>query len=176
MGMNDRNKRVYEVLVAVNTIPRHIVKLHGIDNMTEFLLHNLGQENCFNFSKAAYFIDNPDFDYLKGVAGFSQQESYRPKNDHWSEAQDFSEHMKKASFNNFVRTMCRCSIRRNDQKEEVIVQELSKELHFSNPRYVAWPIKHDNRGLLVFEKSEQEEDIDQHLENALNLFGFCPVF
>lgn len=176
MGMNERNKRVYEVLVAVTTIPKNIIKHHGIDNMTEFLLHNLGQQDCFNFSKAAYFIDNPDFDHLKGVAGFSQDESYHPKVNHWSEAQEFSDHMKQAAFNSMVRDVCRCSIKRNKMREEKIVQELSDELHFLNPRYVVWPIKHDNHGLLVFEKIEEEEGIEEHLESALQLFGFCPVF
>ncbi len=175
MGMNEKNKRAYEVIVAVMTIPKHIIKLHGTDNVTEFLLHNLGQQDCFNFSKAAYFIDNPDFDHLKGIAGFSKDESYLAKVNHWTETQEFSEHMKKAAFNSMVRDTCRCSIKRNKMQEEKVVQEISDELHFLNPRYVVWPIKHDNHGLLVFEKTE-EDGIDEHLENALQLFGFCPVF
>ncbi len=176
MGVNEKNKRVYEVLVAVTMIPKNIITLHGIDNMTEFLLHNLSQRDCFNFSKAAYFIDNPDFDHLKGVAGFAQIDSYHPKGSHWTEPKEFTDHMRQAAFNTSVRDVCRCSMKRNSQSEEKVVQELSDALHFSNPRYVIWPIKHDNLGLLVFEKNEREDDVEEHLESALNLFGFCPVF
>lgn len=175
MGVNERNKRVYEVLVAVTTIPKHMIKLHGTENVTEFLLHNLGQQNCFNFSKAAYFIDNPDFDHFKGIAGFSQEESYQPKINHWSEAEDFSRHMEQATFNKKVRDVCRCSIKKNKMKEEEVIQDLSNELRILNPQYVVWPIKHDNHGLFLFEKNA-EETVEEHLESALQLFGFCPVF
>jgi len=176
MGVNERDKRVYEVLVAVTTIPKNIITLHGIDNMTEFLLHTLSQQDCFNFSKAAYFVDNPDFDHFKGIAGFAQVDSYRPRATHWSEPDEFSQHMRQAPFNNQVRNVCRCSIKRNKQSEEKVIQELSDALRFSNPRYVAWPVKHDNIGLLVFEKADREDEVEQHLESALSLFGFCPIF
>ncbi len=175
MESTEKNKRVYEVLIAVTGIPKNLVKMNGIDNLTEFVLHNLCQQNCFNLSKAAFFIDNPDFDHLQGVAGFHQGESYRANHNHWEEPDQFSHHMKEAPFNNKVRNVCRCSIKRNKQSEREVVQQLSEELEFSNPVYMIWPVKYENHGLLLFEKVEQD-GTEEHLEEALHLFGFCPVF
>ena len=45
--------------------------------MSEFVLHDICNPNCFNLQKAAFLVDNPDFDCLKGVAGFSADEAYQ---------------------------------------------------------------------------------------------------
>lgn len=175
MESNEKNRRVYEVLIAVTGIPKNLVLLNGTHNLTEFVLHNLCQESCFNLTKAALFIDNPDFDHLQGVAGFHKNESYNSASNHWQEPQQFSHHMKQAHFNNKVRDVCRCSMTRTDQTEQEVVRELSEELHFSDPRYMVWPVKYENRGLLMFEKDEQD-GVEEYLQDALHLFGFCPIF
>lgn len=175
MENSEKEQRMYEVLITVASIPKNLIELHGTENLSEFLLHTLCQQSCFNFPKAALFIDNPDFDHLQGIAGFFNIESYTSKESHWREPEQFSYHMKQAEFNNKVRKICRCSIKRNNRAEKEIVKELSQELNFSNPSYMVWPVKHENHGLLVFEKSDQVE-IENHLENALHLFGFCPIF
>ncbi len=174
MEKNEKNKRTHEVLLTVTAIPKYLVHLHGIDNLTEFLLHNLGQKNCFNFSKAAYFIDNPDFDCLQGVAGFTQVESYQQKKNHWHEQEAFSAHMNESAFNKQVKDVCRCSLKKNKQPEESVIKELSDRLEMSNPEYLMWPVKYENHGILLFEKGLPEE-ADTHLHDALHLFGFCSV-
>lgn len=170
-----KEKRVYEVLIEVTSIPKQLVLLHGLENLTEFLLHNLCQQNCFNISKAALFIDNPDFNHLQGIAGFHKNESYQSQENHWREPEQFSTHMKQAQFNSKVRDMCRCSIKANKKSEAEVVKELSQELDFSNPNYMVWPVKYENRGLLMFEKTEQD-GVEEYLHDALHLFGFCPIF
>ncbi len=175
MESSEKNRRVYEVLITITGIPKNLVHLNGIDNLAEFVLHDICQKKCFNVSKAALFVDNPDFNYLQGIAGFDTVESYQSKNTHWQEPQQFSDHMKESRFNNKVRDVCHCSIKRNKQLENEVVQKLSEELHFSNPHYMVWPVKYENHGLLMFEKAEQDGTED-HLEDALHLFGFCPVF
>ena len=82
----------------LSELPQKIVNLHGLENITEFVLHDLCHRSCFNLNKAAYFVDNPDFDCLKGIAGFHHDEVY-PGEDIWFNPQAFSDHMESASFN-----------------------------------------------------------------------------
>lgn len=170
----DKN-RVQEVLLCVTSLPEQLIKFHGQENMLEFLLHSMCQQSCFNFSKAAYFVDNPDFNHLKGVAGFHHSESY--EKNHWQDPKTFSEHMKRAPFNNQVREVMRESIKKNNHSEKEVVDALSQELAFSNFHYLSWPIKYDNHGLLLFESVEDEDDmVKEQMRSGLHLFGFCPVF
>jgi hypothetical protein len=175
-GMEKKDKnREQEVLLCVTNLPEQIVKLHGQENMLELLLHAMSQKNCFNFSKAAYFIDNPEFDHLKGVAGVHEPEAY--DKDHWKDPQEFSDHMNRAPFNNQVRQMMLKSIKKNSHSEKEVVSELSKELAFKNFHYLSWPVKYNNHGLLIFETEQDEHDqLKEHLESGVHLFGFCPVF
>lgn len=174
--MEERDqKRVQEVLLCVTNLPEQLVKFHGQENMLEFLLHSMCQQDCFNFLKAAYFIDNPDFNHLKGVAGFHHQEKY--EKNHWNDPETFSDHMKRAPFNNQVREVMRESIKKNNHSEKEVVNELSQELAFNNFRYLSWPVKYNNHGLLLFEAAEDENDIiKERMLAGLHLFGFCPTF
>lgn len=171
----DNQDRIQEVLVCVTSLPQNLIKLHGQENMPEFLLHNICQKNCFNLSKAAYFVDNPDFNHLKGVAGFHHPESY--EQNHWQDPETFSQHMREASFNRKVRDILLGSIKKNNHSEEKIVDQLSETLGFENLNYLSWPIKYNNHGLLLFESNENEDAlIQEHLHSGLHLLGFCPVF
>ena len=168
-------KRVYEVLTCVTGLPKNIIQLHGLENMPEFLLHTMCQKTCFNLQKAAYFVDNPDFNFFKGVAGYYHPESYQQ--DHWNDPEIFTHHMKNAPFNKKVRDIQHESIKKNNQSEQQLVDHLSKELHFSAPHYLSWPVKYNNFGLLLFDSSdEDQESIEEHLHAGLHLLGFCPVF
>lgn len=174
MEKKDQN-RMHEVMLCVTNLPEQLIKFHGQENMLEFLLHTLCQKSCFNFSKAAYFVDNPDFDHLKGVAGFHHPEKY--EHNHWDDPHTFSEHMKQAPFNNQVREIIRASIKRNKHEEKEVINELSKELAFNNVNYLSWPIKYNNHGLLVFETEEDHhEEVKGQMQCGLHLLGFCPVF
>ena len=174
MGKDNQN-RVQEVLVCVTSLPQNLIKLHGQENMPEFLLHNLCQKSCFNLSKAAYFVDNPDFNHLKGVAGFHHPESY--EKNHWQDPATFTKHMREAPFNQQVREVLLDSIKKNNHSEEEVVGELSKALGFEDLHYLSWPTKYNNHGLLLFESDQKEHDlIEEHLHSGLHLLGFCPVF
>lgn len=74
--MSPRHK---QVLVCLSCLPHKMLSVHGLSNATEFVLHELCQSSCFNLKKAAYFVDNPDFDRLQGVAGFNKEEEYTHK-------------------------------------------------------------------------------------------------
>ena len=52
-------------------LPKRMVPLYDLEaigNIPEFVLHDLCHEDCFNLKKAAFLVDNPDFDSLQGVA------------------------------------------------------------------------------------------------------------
>lgn len=169
------NDRAQELLICITSLPQNIIKLHGLANMPEFLLHNICQKHCFNLAKAAYFVDNPDFDSLKGVAGFHHPESY--EKDHWSDPDTFTKHMQNAPFNKRVRDILLTSIRKNNHDQDKIVADLSNALEFNNPNYLSWPVKYNNHGLLLFEpRDEEHELIQEHLHSGVHLLGFCPVF
>ncbi len=172
--MKKDQKRVQEVLLCVTSLPEQLIKFHGQENMLEFLLHSMSQKSCFNFSKAAYFIDNPDFNHLKGIAGFHHPESY--EQNHWHDPETFSEHMKRAPFNNQVREVMRESIKKNNHTEKEVVEALSQELAFNNSHYLSWPVKYNNHGLLLFESEGEHDTVKEEMQSGLHLLGFCPVY
>ena len=61
----------------------------NVENMIEFVLHCLCSEDCFNMPKAAYFVDNIDFNCLKGIAGYNHLEKYKEPGI-WSKPENFS--------------------------------------------------------------------------------------
>ncbi|MCX5922045.1 MAG: hypothetical protein NTX86_01825 [Candidatus Dependentiae bacterium] len=168
--------RHYELLNHLSLLPKKMVSLHGHENMTEFVLHELCDEHCFNLQKAAYFIDNPDFDCLKGIVGFSRDESMKSC-DIWQSPDDFSGHMKQSPFNQKVRGLLRASIKKNHSNEKDVAAILADYLGLQQPNFCVWNMKHDNTGILLFEKTKQEDPIhEDHLQNGLSLLSFCPVF
>ena len=174
--MSDKKQREHEVLLCMTSLPQHMVRHHGIDNMPEFLRHNLCQQGCFNLSKAAYFVDNADFNQLKGVAGVARDEYYRAN--HWEKPEEFSDHMRRCLFNQKVRTISRESADIKNKRPDSLIREITEVLGFQDPAYVMWQIKYDNAGLLLFEveKPEERDAFKDHLYNVLHLFGFCPIF
>ncbi len=172
-SLAERKRAIADLL---SSLPRKILGLHGRDNVVEFVLHELGRQECFDLEKAAYVIDNPDFDCLKGVAGFQRPEAYSLKSDIWTDPDSFSEHMKQSKYNNEVRCYHRNSGVKNGQKDEAIVKEVAQALGFDKPFYYSWDMKHDNHGILLYEKRDSADCDCDYLLEGLCLIGFCPVF
>jgi hypothetical protein len=170
--------RHYAILSQLSSLPRKMLSLRGQENITEFVLHELCGKHCFDLQKAAYFIDNPDFDCLKGVAGFCATEAYSPDGSIWNNPSAFSTHMQGSQFNQKVRTITHTSMRKDKKGDSEIVDRVARELNLQVPGYYSWDMKHDNHGLLIYERRCQEGDacdIDSVL-NGLSLLGFCPIF
>ena len=168
--------RQQQILKQLSRLPRKILHMQGADNITEFVMHELCNEVCFNLEKAAYFIDNPDFNCLKGIAGFSRSEAYSPVNV-WDDPHAFSMHMQSCAFNQQVRSFTRESFLKKGETEEQVAKNIAQTLGFNNFGHYAWTMKHDNHGLFVYQKARDEETyIDEYIPEALCLFGFCPVF
>jgi hypothetical protein len=172
----DELQREHMMLCHLNALPRKIVQLHGIDNATEFVLHDLCQERCLNFNKAAYFVDNPAFNVTQGIAGFSRQEAFL-KDDVWHDPKEFSDHMQVSPFNQKVRKLTRNSLMHTDEGHKELAAELAHDLGYAHHDFCTWPIKHTNHGFLVYEKAHEQDRVPHEIViNGLALLSFCPVF
>lgn len=169
-------QKQHRMLSCLSHLPRKMLGLQNVDNITEFVLHDLCNADCFNLNKAAYFVDNPDFNCTKGIAGFSRDEACGEKII-WDEPQEFSNKMKSSAFNNQVRTLSHCSLRNIGDVHESLAREIAQELGFKNHAFCSWHMKHGNEGFVVYEKvSDEEKFADDYMINGLSLLSFCPVF
>src|SRR5476649_202396 len=98
MFMDDSRNHHYKVLLKLAGLPERMVSTHEYENLAEFIIHELSSSACLNFKKVAFLVDNPDFNYLKGVAGIAENERFSADSV-WDEHPHFTEHMRAASFN-----------------------------------------------------------------------------
>jgi hypothetical protein len=159
-------------------LPRKMLGIHGIDNVTEFVLHELCGKSCFNMKKAAYFIDNPDFNCLKGVVGVSYDEIHAI-GDIWSKPKEFSHHMNQSLFNQQVRSFSSFSNKKRTDSYDHIIENLAHDLGFDKYTLYSWEMKHNNHGFLLGENDDEETEhgpINEDIVlDGLSLLSFCPV-
>src|SRR3990167_7100649 len=117
--------RHHQVLSSLSRLPRKIVAFHNTNYTAQFVLHEIALRDCFNLGKAAYFVDNPDFDCLRGVAGYDSQDH----NGHTSWAlHDFDDHLGSCRFNKKVRCIDQTSYKRAQKDEAALISVLAREL------------------------------------------------
>jgi len=168
-------ERYQRVLNCLSSLPRKIISINELDNIPEFILQDICNEHCFNIVRAAYFVDNPDFNQLKGVAGFCREEAYEAEH-MWEEPNAFNKFMESSAFNKFVRDFCIESIEANKHKHDHVVKDLAPQLNFKNPAWCTWDLKHYNHGLIIYEKNDlADEFFDEHFINTLYILGFCAI-
>ena len=174
MELTANSLQYYAMLHTLSSLPQNLLLIYGRDNAAEFVLHELCKEHCFNLKKAAYLAHNPDFRCMRGVAGYTEQESYRECPCFWKKPDEFSEHMQSAVFNKKVRGVER--VCKNDVCD-VELCELAKELGMTNHGVCSWQLKNGNTGILLFERDVvgHEDDLE-FLRKALAILGFCPIF
>lgn len=152
-----------------------MIDVHGRDNISEFILHELCSEPCFNLRKAAYFVDNPDFKCLRGVAGFAHDQAY-PEPEIWQNPDAFSKHMHSAAFNNQVRSIQYDSLADGHRKQKAL-DKMATKLGFGTCTNCSWKMRHDNHGILMYEKADPDDSlVEDHLLDGMSLLSFCPIF
>lgn len=172
----DALMRQHQMLCYLSQIPKRIVSLHGTHNLPEFVLHELCHQNCFDLKKAAYYVDNPDFNLIKGVAGYNRQEAYNNPESVWENPNQFTTYMLESPFNTQVRTMQKESLKLKKHDHRALVDIIGPELGMTNPGFCSWDLKHDNHGILLYEKNDAADDVDNHIAQGACLLSFCPVF
>lgn len=165
----------HAILNQLSTLPQKLLSLHGTNNVTEFVLHELCNPHCFDLKKAAYLVDNPDFDCLKGVAGFASNEAY--KDTIWDKPEAFIAHMEKSNFNNKVRSILKPSMARARRTDAETTKVIGEYLGIHNPAFCSWTMKHDNHGILIYETEPNSCPIySDILRNGACLLSFCPIY
>ncbi|HBS48132.1 TPA: hypothetical protein DEO28_03550 [Candidatus Dependentiae bacterium] len=167
------------LLQKVTDIPSKILLHHEVQNLPQILLHYLGHEDCFGLKHAAYFVDNPDFDHLIGVAGYSNQDHCsKAAEDLWKDPNSFHEAITNLDFNKKVRSYFQDSLKRKNSADHdsVLVHKIAKDIGIENPQMFSWNVKHGNHGLFIFEpKSELSDFSKSLLKNSAMLLGFCAI-
>ena len=107
MDHKDLVMRKQQLLYRLSCLPEKIVSAHEIDNLAEFVLYELCHPECLNLGKAAFFIDNPDFDCLRGIAGISTDDHVHTldNQDVWKIQDTFTKTMRDSQFNSSVRAV-----------------------------------------------------------------------
>lgn len=164
------------LLSYLTQLPAKIIKYYDVDAVPEFVLHDLSHANCFNLSKAAYFVNNPDFDFLKGVAGYAQEEDAFELGSVWENPNDFIQHMKAAPFNKAVRNIADVSWQHAQKPEQEAIANLAQKLGINNHCYCSFDLKHGNHGVLIYQKADGICDLEQYLNDGVCLLGFCPIY
>lgn len=177
MKHDDGISRKQNILIHLSSLPQKILSLHGRGDITEFVLRDLCHRNCFNLKKAAFFVDNPDFNCLKGVAGYCQEDNPTVCDALWDHPEKFMSRIKESQFNQKVRDLWLPSLQKVGESHNEVVKSVAQILEIKDPSSHALQVKYGNHGLLIFEK-ENPHDLfeDDHVNNGLSLLGFCPVY
>jgi len=170
---NISEKRL-KILEYFSELPSKMLSCNNVENMIEFVMHCLCSEDCFNLPKAAYFIDNIDFNCLKGIAGYSHAQKCKEPFI-WANPELFSSHMRECDFNQLVRKVSRPSALKAEKTDE-LAKEIGILLSINNPTYYSWKIKYDNYGIFVFEPIPENEELNGYILKGLHLLGFCRMF
>ncbi len=168
-------ERQSAMLNYLSHLPRKMLLLHDHDAIAELVLHELCSERCFNLNKAVYFVDNPDFDCMKGVAGFSREEAFKEGERMWADPHAFTEYIKTAPFNQKVRNMQRSSMKLHKESDDAIIRSLAEECAIVKPECHMWDMKHNNRGVFIYEKSADACNVEEYIQNGVCLLSFCPI-
>lgn len=160
------------ILDRLCQLPQRVLSLHGNDNIAEAVLHELCH-NCLKLNRAAYLVDNPDFDCMKGIAGYACNEPYLQEVA-WETPELFTKHLQQAAFNQRVRSMYYPSMLKAKKNEEETSKIIATSLGLTNPSFCTWQMKHDNHGILVYET--KEPIACELVKNGACLLAFCPIY
>lgn len=154
--LSREDQQLVEILAH---LPHHIVKHHYDDHLSNFVLYEISKG--FGLTKAAYMVDNPDFDHLRGVAGYCNKQMQTPHSDIWSNIESVRGDLIQKPFQDNIGKHMGQSVKRKQvpgAESVAHLQELSdlaKTWGMENPACLVWESKHGNHGVFVFEKGSQ---------------------
>jgi hypothetical protein len=170
-----------ELVHSLLSLPPKIMLHHDVSGLAQLVLHELAHDHNFKLKKAIYLADNPDFDHLLGVAGYSKDDCGLHAADVWKNPSEEIGKLHESAYSKQVRSFLQKSMKARHidfhNKEEI--EGLGKQMGLEQPQFFSWDLKHGNHGLLIFEyldPSAIEELKHKLLSNAAALLGFCPIF
>ncbi len=160
-------------------MPRKILDHHEVDGVAQMILHELGQQENLDFKKAFFLISSPDFNHLKGVAGFCRNESSHCRQKMWDDPTNFYQEIQKTSFHAEMKSLLQNDHYHHDgalHKDEHL-QDIGKTLNMQSPNVYSWNLRNGNKGILIFEEGDKkvfstDQDI---LDHVTALLGLCPL-
>ncbi len=165
-----------KLLTKMSEFSKNMTQHHHLGNLSEFVLHDVCGIDQFQVPKAAYLVNNPDFSCLKGLAGYHSLESFK-NGDLWLNNKAFTSHMERSDFNQKVRSVQDKSITLKERSlVDKRIYELADQLEINNPTYHTWTMKHDNQGILIFQRPEDFKVGEEHFLRFLYMLSFCPIF
>jgi len=171
--MKHECNRHHRLLERLTLLPQRMVTAHGVANLAEFVLHELCDDGCFELRKAAFFVDNPDFDCLKGIAGIDNN---RFADSVWGNYDAFSNHMVQVPFNHQVRSVQRTGSLNGKNSWENHAAALADSMAVERHEWHVFPVKHGNTGILIFEPASSWRDYPDLLDRGAALLALCPIF
>jgi len=170
-----------ELVHSLLSLPQKIIRHHGVSGLAQLVLHELAHDHNFKLKKAIYLADNPEFDHLLGVAGYSQDDCGLHAADVWQnpekEISSINESLYSKNIKNFLQKSMKAQHLDFHNKEEI--EGVGKQLGIEKPQFLSWDLKHGNHGLLIFEYADSSslDLLRQKLfTHAAALLGFCPIF
>jgi hypothetical protein len=179
MKQKDLVMRKHQLLCRLSSLPEKIVSAHEVENLAEFVLYELCHPECFNLGKAAFFVDNPDFDCLRGVAGITADDHIHTldKQDVWQMHEAFTKTMRDSAFNASVRAVSTPSLAKSGMPVDQEVAKIVTMLPFKAPEWRSFKTKHGNRGILIYEHQDDADNaVAEHIVSGASLLAFCPIF
>lgn len=180
MEQKDLIMRKQQLLYRLSCLPKKIVAAHEVDNLAEFVLYELCHPECLNLGKAAFFVDNPDFDCLRGIVGISNEDHVHAldNQDVWQMHDVFSRTMKDSQFNSSVRAVSCPSLAKSGMSVDQEVARIMQMLPLQSPAWCSFKTKHGNRGILIFEQKLEDKAhiVEDHIVSGASLLAFCPIF
>lgn len=175
MNVYDLSKRQIAVVQRLTRIPRELLSSVGYQNLAELVLGELCHKNCFNVSRAGFFVDNPDFDCVRGVAGYDSNDHAEGEETCWIERDAFGFRMQCSTFNKLVRSLSPQSISRQASREYAL-QELAGQLELTVPAVTFFEMPYENKGFIIFERPQEDiSELEQLWEDGCTLLAFCPL-
>ncbi|MBP6869793.1 hypothetical protein KBC04_02840 [Candidatus Babeliales bacterium] len=178
--MENKSCQVSEskLLQHLGNLRKKMIQNHELENLSEFVLHDLCTGPCFQVNKAAYFINNPDFNLVRGIAGYHHQEPHAQVRDVWTHQKQFIAGMQDSDFNKKVRVNnLHSAFEFGKSSEKYLVEKLADELEIANPLYHVWNLKHANHGLLIYESNvDDQKHVQDHVLDGFYYLSFCPVY
>jgi len=170
----ETGRDISKTLRLLLSIPHKILSFNEIDNIAEFILHEICHDECLDIERAAYFVDNPDFNCFKGISGIDRMQEKFSKRPVWNYADDFSKHMCHSQFNKKVREVNTESTKKQDEKD--FMKEVAKNLCLNNHNYHCFSLRHGNRGFFLYEPAHPHaEEFDEIMDYATALLALCPL-
>lgn len=176
MKLENSQDRVY-ALQSLLAIPHKILSRHDIENIAEYVLYELCHNDCLELNRAAYFVDNPDFNQFKGIAGISRDEHQAENYCIWNDSEKFCRLMQNSPFNGKVKNITVQSQKRSKQTESEFIDIIAKQLDVKNHEFHVLDIRHGNRGFFMYQPvKNHSKEMQSLIADAVSFLAFCPLF